>query len=988
MATKPTPEHPSKIKEEAMSGFRVTRREFLKATGLATLALSLDSLGFMGGTAEATEKVFQKWEYTGWENLHKNEWKWDKTTWGTHLVDCYPGNCLWRVYTKDGIVWREEQAGKYPVIDATGPDWNPRGCQKGCSYSNMMYNPDRVKYPMKQMGKRGEGKWKRISWEEAIDEVANHLLDAIDTEGPESIVTEPGPGNGGWIHQVSAMRLFNGLGATSLDVNATIGDFNKGVYETFGKFQFCCSCDAWYFSKLLLIWHTNPIYTRIPSYHFVSEARYNGTNVITIAPDYSPSAIHADEWIPIEFGTDAAFALATAQILISEGKVDWDFVKEQTDLPLLVRMDNHKFLRQADVEGDGREDQLYFWDSENGGVVKAPRGTLTLPCDPAIEGSYKVTLHDGSTVEVRPGFALLKEMLNRDYTPEKASETSTVNVDTIKRFAESVWDARGAITIITGWNAAKSYHGDLMERSMALLLALTGSVGKKGSNGIGGWAESLFDGATEMMVKERNLLTQALQLGGITAKKAMLKREDPEITEEIVAREIEKGFNREIMGMVPPVFYHYFHTNFRDTWNKKEWHCPTMKRGFDDYIEEAIDKGWYDGLVRPRPEVKPQVYFFIGTSPARKNRGWWNNIYKGIWDEFKFIYTIETRWSTTALMADMVLPAAGFYEKTDARFPTPHVPWLTFTEAAVSPVGEARDEWEISRAIAARMKKVAEERGLKKYRHGITGKTYKLSTILEWQTQGHENAAEMLDDAVKASVKIGNLPKGTDINTLREEGIVRFTNIPEHEVITAHMQTEIKPDEPIVPLVNHTGPKKIPYPTYNRRITFYIDHDWFIEAGEQLPVHKDTPKMGGDYPLRMTSGHQRWSVHSIWVTDDILGKTHQGRPFMFMNTEDAKKRGIENGDLVRVHNDFSEFKVHVKLTSAARAQKEMMPGQVMIYHAWEPYQFEKWHSYDSAIPGMRKWLDLAAGYGHLDYYRWNWATQPIDRAVSVEVEKA
>ncbi len=246
-----------------MSAFRFTRRQFLKITGATTLALSLDSLGFLGGIAHATEKVFQKWEYKTWESLHRDEWKWDKVTYGTHLVDCYPGNCLWNVYTKDGIVWREEQAGKYPVIDATGPDWNPRGCQKGCSYSNNMYNPDRVKYPMKRVGKRGEGKWKRISWDDAIDEACNHMLDAAETVGPESIVFEPGPGNGGWIHLLAGFRFFSGIGATELDVNATIGDFNKGVYETFGKFQFCESCDAWFFGKLILIWHMNPVYTRI-----------------------------------------------------------------------------------------------------------------------------------------------------------------------------------------------------------------------------------------------------------------------------------------------------------------------------------------------------------------------------------------------------------------------------------------------------------------------------------------------------------------------------------------------------------------------------------------------------------------------------------------------------------------------------------------------------------------------------------------------------
>jgi anaerobic selenocysteine-containing dehydrogenase len=315
------------------------------------------------------------------------------------------------------------------------------------------------------------------------------------------------------------------------------------------------------------------------------------------------------------------------------------------------------------------------------------------------------------------------------------------------------------------------------------------------------------------------------------------------------------------------------------------------------------------------------------------------------------------------------------------------VPWLTLTDAAVPPIGEGKEEWEAFRLIAERMKKEAEQTGFKTYTNR-RGKTFNLVELPQEVTMGRASAEQTLDDSLQMSARVGSLPEGTNLETLRRDGIVRFTKVSEIDIIAMHLQTEIKPDEPIVPLTWHTGPKKIPYPTYNRRITFYIDHDWFLEAGEGFPVHKDNPKMGGDYPLRMTSGHQRWSIHSIWITDDVLARTHQGRPFMFMNTEDAQKRGIEDGDLVRVYNDFDDFTVHVKLTSATRSEKSSGPGQVIIYHAWEPYQFEKWKSYDTAIPGMIKWLDLAAGYGHLNYYRWNWCTQPIDRAVTVEVEKA
>jgi DMSO reductase family type II enzyme molybdopterin subunit len=967
-----------------MSDPRFTRRDFLKLTGATALALSLDSLGFLGGAAHATEKVFQKWEYKGWENLHRDEWKWDSVTYGTHLVDCYPGNCSWRVYTRDGIVWREEQSAKYPIVDATGPDWNPRGCQKGCSYSNNMYNPDRIKYPMKRAGERGEGKWKRITWDEAYTLIADAMLDAIENYGPETIIHEPGPGNAGFLNILPGGRIIGAIGGTSLDLNSTIGDFNKGVYETFGKFQFCDSCDGWFFSKLMLIWHMNPVYTRIPSYHFISEARYNGAEIITIAPDYSPSAIHADEWIPVEMGADAAFGLGIAQVLISNGTYDKEFLREQTDFPFLVRLDNNRFLREEDLEWRGREDQFYLWDSEKDELAKANRGSLMLECKPALEGTYTVELRNGKSVKVRPSFVIFKEMLDREYTPEKASKLCSVPPDTIRRLADKAWKARGHVSIMVGWNSSKYYHGDLIERAMCVLLALTGSVGKKGG-GIRGWNESLFDGLFRLFIRTISNWDIAKILFNTTLNRLEMKWKDPEITDELAAIANERRISK-MFGMAPPAFLYYLHTGYKDTWNKKEWHCPTMKRSFEEYFNEAVESGWWDGFVKPAPDKPPQVYSFIGTSPARKNRGWWNNLYETLWKNCKMIHTAEVRWSTSALMADVVLPAAGFYEKLDVRFPTPHVPWLTLTDKAVDPPGEAKAEWNIYNEMAAKLAERARARGLTKFETD-DGRNVDIEDIAETQDFGFNSIDEFLDEALKESVTAGTLPEGSDLAMFRREGIIRFNGISGFDPIGMALATDIKPDEPIVPLIYHTGQKKIPYPTYNRRISFYIDHPWFLEAGEGHPIHKDNPKMGGDYPLRMTSGHQRWSVHSIWITDDVLAKTHQGRPFMFMNTEDAEERGVKDGDLVRVFNDFDTFKVHVKLTAAARSKDEVRPGQVIIYHAWEPYQFDKWKSYDAAIPGMIKWLDLAAGYGHLNYYRWNWATQPIDRAVCVEVEK-
>ncbi|HEY4716542.1 MAG TPA: hypothetical protein VII00_05500, partial [bacterium] len=82
-----------------------TRREFLGLSGSGILTLSLFKLNMLPNAFAAEEGGFVEYQYRTWEDLYRKKWTWDKVTWGVHLVDCYPGNCLWRVYTKNGIVW-------------------------------------------------------------------------------------------------------------------------------------------------------------------------------------------------------------------------------------------------------------------------------------------------------------------------------------------------------------------------------------------------------------------------------------------------------------------------------------------------------------------------------------------------------------------------------------------------------------------------------------------------------------------------------------------------------------------------------------------------------------------------------------------------------------------------------------------------------------------------------------------------------------------
>ena len=180
------------------------------------------------------------------------------------------------------------------------------------------------------------------------------------------------------------------LGATTTDVQSEINDFNPGLYITFGRFDPAHSNDDWFHSELLLIWANNPAYGSLPWYHFLAEARYNGSDVVTIAPDYSPSAIHADYHLPVRPGTDAAWALAMCKVIIDEGIYDSLFVKDQTDLPLLVRTDTGEFLRQSHLESDGRADRFFQAHRERG-VVPADPASLHLDFEPLAEKTVYFT---------------------------------------------------------------------------------------------------------------------------------------------------------------------------------------------------------------------------------------------------------------------------------------------------------------------------------------------------------------------------------------------------------------------------------------------------------------------------------------------------------------------------------------------------------------------------------------------------------------------
>jgi DMSO reductase family type II enzyme molybdopterin subunit len=853
------------------------------------------------------------------------------------------------------------------------------GCQKGAAWSRTLYGKERVLHPLRRAGERGEGRWDRVTWDEAFTDIADRILDAIQQYGSDSIVHEMTPAEGGTMAMWPTRRLLvELLGGVSTDLNAVINDFQPGHYITWGKFNPVATPEARWQTKLRLIWHSNPAYTTIPNYHFGTETRYQGCEVIHFAPDCGPSHMHADYFFPVRPGTDAALALAMCQTVIEEEIFDRKFVLEQTDLPLLVRLDTNCFLRQSDLEEDGSDERFYAWDLHTDRCVDAPRETLFWgKVDPDLVGRHEVQLRDGTTQEVAPAFVFLKERLDRDYTPERAYGICDVNPRVIRRIARKAASVRMAIGM--GMNLGKYYHGDLVQRSMLLLMALTGNWGRHGS-GIGSWSPGSFDGPNLFGSKQRPGMEETRRVLAERAQMAELARATlGDKTEEMAAIDgVANAMRMGIGGIVPPAFFWYYHCGYRDRWNQPTWGDPTMRRTFDEYLQEAMEKGWWEGVVRPDPGQTPQVLFEVGGNMLRRQRGGRTHLLKTLWPKLDLIVSVDWRMSTTGMFSDYVLPCSQHYEKPNFHLASPSLGQLTFSDNATEPEGESQNEFDIFRGLAKKIEERAKARGFVEYTDS-TGRSRRLDDLYYAMTLGIEDIDELIDEWMRDTVASGTLAEGESLETMRDKGHAMFTSVGEG-VFQLNQATDVEPGKPFTSLRWHVE-DGLPYPTLTRRAQFYIDHPWFLEAGEELPVHKENPAMGGDYPLVMTSGHCRWSIHSMNITNRLLLQTHRGRPHMVMSPTDAGARGVEDNEEVRVYNDCGSFLVPVKLSPSVQ------PGQVIVYNGWDPYQFRGWTGPMDVEPGMVKWLHMAGGYGHLRYWPIQWQPVPADRAVRVEVKR-
>ena len=333
--------------------------------------------------------------------------------------------------------------------------------------------------------------------------------------------------------------------------------------------------------------------------------------------------------------------------------------------------------------------------------------------------------------------------------------------------------------IFIGWNSGKYYHGDLMERAMALLLGLTGNWGKKGT-GTRSWAVMGFDGISFLTRKEGPGQEEAQKLiAGMIAMRRLVAAGDPSMTAEMIQNRVAEQAG-ELGGLgnpFPPAFLWYHHYGYKDRWDDPENNDPSMARSFSEYLKEAVDKGWWDpSYAKAYEKVEPRVLFEAGGNMLRRQRGGQKLLLEHLWPKLEMIVSVDYRITTTGLYSDYILPAAQHYEKLGQGMPSVHTLNYILADRATPPAGESLPDAEIGLRLVAKIDELAAKRGLKEFTDR-KGNVRSLENLLDRVTLGGalRDEEKRFDESVRDNAVYGILPKGTTLETLREKGQVRFT---------------------------------------------------------------------------------------------------------------------------------------------------------------------------------------------------------------------
>jgi nitrate reductase / nitrite oxidoreductase, alpha subunit len=360
-----------------------------------------------------------------WEEFYRNRFQHDRIVRSTHGVNC-TGGCSWQIHVKDGIVVWETQQIDYPLLEDSLPPYEPRGCQRGISFSWYLYSPLRIKYPLirsalidayreekmktgdpyqawenlqknkekrkKYQQARGKGGFRRVHWDEVLELMSVANLYTAKKYGPDRVIGfSPIPAMS-MLSYAAGGRFLQLFGGVNLSFYDWYCDLPTAFPEIWGEQTDVCESADWYNAKMIADMGACLNMTRTPDCHFFAESRHNGTKAVVFSPDFSQVCKYADQWVPLHAGSDGAYWMAVTHVILKEfhheKKTPYfiNYVKQYTDSPHLIELEKdgdhyrtgrllraNRLSQYKDIEnGDW---QFLNIDEKTGGLV-VPKGSM------------------------------------------------------------------------------------------------------------------------------------------------------------------------------------------------------------------------------------------------------------------------------------------------------------------------------------------------------------------------------------------------------------------------------------------------------------------------------------------------------------------------------------------------------------------------------------------------------------------------------------
>lgn len=436
-------------------------------------------------------------------------------------------------------------------------DWVDRG---------MPRDPRTGRPPKEYFDNRGQDKWTKLPWDEAFGLAANALhniaknysgdggAELLRRQGYDPAVIEAMKKAGtqavkirGGMSLLGATRIYGyyrfcnmlallddkirgtgpdkSLGGRGLDSYTWHTDLPPGHPMVTGMQTNEFDLNSVEHAKMIVLVGMNWITTKMPDAHWLTEARLKGTKVVAVSVEYPATGCRSDEIIVIRPGTDPAFMLGIAHVIIKEKLYDANFMKKYSDLPFLVRMDNLEMLKPEDIIQGYRkkkptgnitvvkkddpliehalehekqlltEEMSAEWsdyvvgDSTSRKLIPVSRDDFgkRFAQDPALEGEFEVTTVEGQRIKVRPVFDLMKQYINENFSPDQVSEITWAPKEAVISLARDIAARPEGTLFACGMGSNQYFNADLKDRAVFFVAALTRNVGFLGGN-VGSYA--------------------------------------------------------------------------------------------------------------------------------------------------------------------------------------------------------------------------------------------------------------------------------------------------------------------------------------------------------------------------------------------------------------------------------------------------------------------------------------------------------------------